>query len=42
MGTLKNIKIFKNWYHIYLTRYGLLHDEFIFKTRTGKKILVRP
>lgn len=42
MGFLKNIKIFSNWYDIYLTRYGLLHDEFIFKTRTGKKILVRP
>jgi FkbM family methyltransferase len=41
MGFLKNMKTFRNWYDIYLTRYGLLHDEFIFKTRTGKKILVR-
>jgi FkbM family methyltransferase len=42
MGLLKNIRTFGNWYDIYGTRYGLLHDEFILKTRTGEKILVRP
>jgi len=42
MGLLKNIKIFKSWGNIYLTKYGLLHDEFICKTRTGQKFLVRP
>lgn len=42
MGLLKNMKTFKNWYCIYLASYGLLHDEFLLKTRTGKKILVRP
>lgn len=41
MGFLKNIKTFRNWYDIYLTRYGFHHDDFIFKTRTGKKILAR-
>ena len=42
MGFLKNIQTFRNWYDIYRTRHGLLHDEFICKTRTGAKILVRP
>ena len=42
MGFVKNIRTFRNWYNIYLTKYGLLHDEFICKTRTGEKILVRP
>jgi FkbM family methyltransferase len=41
MGLLKNMKTFRNWHDIYLARYGLLHDEFIFKMRTGEKILVR-
>jgi FkbM family methyltransferase len=42
LGFLKNIKTFRNWYDIYRTRYGLLHDEFLCRTRAGAKILVRP
>jgi FkbM family methyltransferase len=42
MGLLKNMMTFSNWYSIYLARYGLLHDEFLLKTRTGATILVRP
>ena len=42
MGLLRNMQTFRNWYCIYLTRYGFLHDAFVFKTRTGAKFIVRP
>lgn len=42
MGLLNNMKTFKNWYCLYLTRYGLLHNEFILETMARRKIIVRP
>ena len=42
MGFLNNKKAFKNWYFLYLARYGLIRSEFILETTTRSRIIVRP
>lgn len=42
MLLLKNAQAFKNWYLLYLWRYGFIRDEFELISREGERISVRP
>jgi FkbM family methyltransferase len=42
MSIIKNIAVFKNWYKVYLERFGLIHHEFELIHRNGIRLILRP
>lgn len=42
MSIIKNIAVFKNWYKVYLERFGLIGHEFELVHRNGIRLTLRP